>query len=78
MRHLGGQAADTGDHLQAEDLWWQGLRRWMHAGYIPGIVAQLHLLPPETPTGQVVEAWIDELELSVLRPGEARLPHSAE
>ena len=67
LRHLGGQAADDGDTVGAQDMWWRSLRLRQGCGHVTGALAQILLLPRDTTGRDVAEAWADELGASTLR-----------
>jgi len=67
LRHLGGQAADRGDHDRARDLWWRSFRLRARDGDLPGALAQLQLLAPSTTVAEAVQVWAAEAGFAVLR-----------
>jgi hypothetical protein len=69
LRHLGGQAADQGDHLRAQDLWWRSFRLRARQGDVPGALAQLVLLAPSTTLAEATAVWIEEAGFTVLMGG---------
>jgi hypothetical protein len=67
LRHLGGQAADTGDDTRARELWWESFRLRARDGDVPGALAQLALLATSATLTEAVAAWIEAAGLTVLK-----------